>query len=159
MPSNHVQATDAVGRCWRGLEKPPAVIDSDIVDIRSSYENWTESNSDDRVCVIIGAGPAGLTAAYELSQTGFVPLVLEQDQIVGGIARISFSSIGDEIATVIEDSFGLCRHLAKSRCLDRRTADPLLWNMILEFGIVGAPRRQGVTYGCRSRALAASQHA
>ena len=37
--------------------------------------------------MIIGAGPAGLTAAYELSQTGFVPLVLEQDQIVGGIAR------------------------------------------------------------------------
>ena len=87
MPSNHVQATDTVGRCWRGLEKPPAVIDSDIVDIRSSDENWTESNSNDRVCVIIGAGPAGLTAAYELSQTGFVPLVLEQDQIVGGIAR------------------------------------------------------------------------
>ena len=38
-------------------------------------------------CVIIGAGPAGLTAAYELSANGAGVIVLEQDGIVGGIAR------------------------------------------------------------------------
>ena len=38
-------------------------------------------------CVIIGAGPAGLTAAYELSENGADVVVLEQDRIVGGIAR------------------------------------------------------------------------
>ena len=38
-------------------------------------------------CVIIGAGPAGLTAAYELSENGADVIVLEQDRIVGGIAR------------------------------------------------------------------------
>jgi protoporphyrinogen oxidase len=38
-------------------------------------------------CVIIGAGPAGLTAAYELSENGAGVIVLEQDRIVGGIAR------------------------------------------------------------------------
>ena len=37
--------------------------------------------------VIIGAGPAGLTAAYELSKLGRRSLILEQDQIVGGISR------------------------------------------------------------------------
>ena len=37
--------------------------------------------------VIIGAGPAGLTAAYELSKNTVPSLVLEQDDIVGGIAR------------------------------------------------------------------------
>ena len=37
--------------------------------------------------VIIGAGPAGLTAAYELSKNGVRSLVLEQDDIVGGISR------------------------------------------------------------------------
>jgi protoporphyrinogen oxidase len=37
--------------------------------------------------VIIGAGPAGLTAAYELVKHGRMPLVLEMDRRVGGIAR------------------------------------------------------------------------
>ena len=38
--------------------------------------------------VIIGAGPAGLTAAYELlTRTGIVPLVLEKSEYMGGISR------------------------------------------------------------------------
>lgn len=37
--------------------------------------------------IIIGAGPAGLTAAYQLVKQGVKPLVLEQDDKVGGIAR------------------------------------------------------------------------
>ncbi len=37
--------------------------------------------------VIIGAGPAGLTAAYELSRRGFASTVLEADDVVGGISR------------------------------------------------------------------------
>ena len=38
--------------------------------------------------LIIGAGPAGLTAAYELlKHPGFQVVVLEEDAMVGGIAR------------------------------------------------------------------------
>ncbi|MBI2705397.1 MAG: NAD(P)/FAD-dependent oxidoreductase [Actinobacteria bacterium] len=37
--------------------------------------------------VIIGAGPAGLTAAYELTRYGITSTVLESDSIVGGISR------------------------------------------------------------------------
>ncbi len=38
--------------------------------------------------MIIGAGPAGLTAAYELAaRTDIEPIVLEQDEVVGGISR------------------------------------------------------------------------
>ena len=37
--------------------------------------------------VVIGAGPAGLTAAYELSKHGLRGVILEADSVVGGIAR------------------------------------------------------------------------
>jgi protoporphyrinogen oxidase len=50
-------------------------------------ESWPQDSAEAKRCVIIGAGPAGLTAAYELSQAKMVPLVFEQDTVVGGIAR------------------------------------------------------------------------
>jgi protoporphyrinogen oxidase len=37
--------------------------------------------------LITGAGPAGLTAAYELSKLGLRPTVLEADNQVGGLSR------------------------------------------------------------------------
>lgn len=43
--------------------------------------------SPDLPVVIIGAGPAGLTAAYELSRERIPHVVLEQDAVVGGISR------------------------------------------------------------------------
>ena len=41
-----------------------------------------------RVAVIIGAGPAGLTAAYELlTRSDIKPIVLEQSPMLGGLAQ------------------------------------------------------------------------
>ncbi len=41
-----------------------------------------------RTAIIIGAGPAGLTAAYELlTRTDIVPIVLEKSTFMGGISR------------------------------------------------------------------------
>ena len=37
--------------------------------------------------VIVGAGPAGLTAAYQLVKQDVAPVVLEADSVVGGISR------------------------------------------------------------------------
>ena len=43
--------------------------------------------ADKKPVVIIGAGPAGLTTAYELSKANARSVVLEKDDIVGGISR------------------------------------------------------------------------
>ena len=43
--------------------------------------------AEDREIVVIGAGPAGLTAAYELTKRGVTSTVIEADTVVGGISR------------------------------------------------------------------------
>ena len=45
----------------------------------------TEQNA--KKVIVIGAGSAGLTAAYELCKAGIESVVIEKDNIVGGLAR------------------------------------------------------------------------
>ena len=43
---------------------------------------------DKKTAIIIGAGPAGLTAAYELlKNTDIKPVILEESEYIGGISR------------------------------------------------------------------------
>lgn len=37
--------------------------------------------------IIVGAGPAGLTATYELMKAGYQSILFEKCRIVGGISR------------------------------------------------------------------------
>jgi protoporphyrinogen oxidase len=46
-----------------------------------------EDRSREEAFVIIGAGPAGLTAAYELAKRNCRPIVLEKQHSVGGLAK------------------------------------------------------------------------
>jgi protoporphyrinogen oxidase len=50
-------------------------------------DNSTPGTHDTPAIVIIGAGPAGLTAAYQLTKRGVTATILEADDIVGGISR------------------------------------------------------------------------
>jgi protoporphyrinogen oxidase len=45
------------------------------------------STSEPPAVVIVGAGPAGLTAAYQLVKADIAPVILEADSVVGGISR------------------------------------------------------------------------
>jgi protoporphyrinogen oxidase len=49
--------------------------------------NENEADDTRHEVVVIGAGPAGLTAAYELGKRGHQSTVLEADTVVGGISR------------------------------------------------------------------------
>src|SRR5512143_609049 len=47
----------------------------------------SEADADRKPVAVIGAGPAGLFAAYELSRSRMPVVVLEKDGLPGGIAR------------------------------------------------------------------------
>jgi protoporphyrinogen oxidase len=49
--------------------------------------NQTDSTELKTDVVIIGAGPTGLTAAYQLAKVGKKSIVFEKGRVVGGIAR------------------------------------------------------------------------
>jgi protoporphyrinogen oxidase len=61
----------------RGSKTPHASLVSALLLSDSNHAN----------VVILGAGPAGLTAAYELSRMGVHCTVLERDSVPGGLAR------------------------------------------------------------------------
>lgn len=54
---------------------------------RAKKHSMAHQESPEKQFVIIGAGPAGLTAAYELAKRNICPLVIEGCDKVGGLAR------------------------------------------------------------------------
>ncbi len=53
----------------------------------ANEDTGTAAVPDEAPIVVIGGGPAGLTAAYELTKAGRHPIVAEADDTVGGISR------------------------------------------------------------------------
>jgi len=85
--------------------------------------------------LVIGAGPAGLTAAYTLAKAGRPVLVLEQDPVyVGGISRTA------EYKGYLFD-IGGHRFFSKSK----EVVD--LWNEILPDDFLERPRLSRIYYG------------
>ncbi|GAH57094.1 unnamed protein product, partial [marine sediment metagenome] len=60
--------------------------DITLLFLRTKMEEPVNETNDKKV-VVIGGGPAGLTASYQLSKAGVKSIVLEKDQTVGGISR------------------------------------------------------------------------
>src|SRR5262245_27414608 len=82
---------------------------------------------------VIGAGPAGLTAAYMLSRAGVPTHVLEADTIVGGIARTAeYKGFRFDI--------GGHRFFTKVRAVEN------LWREILGPDLIERPRLSRIYY-------------
>ncbi len=83
--------------------------------------------------VIIGAGPTGLTAAYQLSKAGQQSIVLEKEAIVGGIARTeNYKGYGVDI--------GGHRFYTKVGQVEQ------LWHEILQDDFLRRPRLSRIYY-------------
>ncbi|WP_018637675.1 NAD(P)/FAD-dependent oxidoreductase [Parafrankia elaeagni] len=84
--------------------------------------------------VVIGAGPAGLTAAYQLAARGAPVTVFEADDVVGGISR-----------TVVRDGWRF--DIGGHRFFTKVSAVEALWNEILpEDDFLLRPRMSRIYY-------------
>jgi protoporphyrinogen oxidase len=63
------------------------VSETESTDAAPSVSSSQQGDGGPGSIVIIGAGPAGLTAAHELGKAGVTSTVLEADDMVGGISR------------------------------------------------------------------------
>jgi len=83
--------------------------------------------------VIIGAGPAGLTAAYELSKIGLPAVVLEKDEVVGGLSR-----------TVSFDGYRF--DIGGHRFFTKLPSIRAIWHDLLEEDLLARPRLSRIYY-------------
>ena len=69
-----------------------------------------------KTAIIIGAGPAGLTAAYELLiRTDIVPLVIEMSDAIGGISRtVKYKSNRIDIGKDRQDKLPASREFSQA---------------------------------------------
>ncbi len=81
--------------------------------------------ANERRFVVIGAGPAGLTAAYQLTKLGQKPVVLEKHKLVGGLARTEnykgfyFDIGGHRFFTKVEEVHAMWREILGEQFLKR----------------------------------------
>jgi protoporphyrinogen oxidase len=83
--------------------------------------------------VIVGAGPAGLTAAHELATRGIPVVVLEQDRRVGGLART-------------EEDGGFRFDIGGHRFFTKVPIIEQLWRQVLGADFLKRPRLSRIYY-------------
>ncbi len=98
----------------------------------------------DRPVVVLGGGPAGLTAAYQLTKQGKPVVVLESTEMLGGIARTEvrdgyrFDLGGHRFFTKVKEVDDLWHEIMKEEFLKRPRQSRIYWNdKFLEYPLEG----------------------
>jgi protoporphyrinogen oxidase len=98
----------------------------------------------ERPVVVLGGGPAGLTAGYLLSKQGKPVIVLESTDMVGGIARTEvrdgyrFDLGGHRFFTKVKEVDDLWHEIMKEEFLKRPRQSRIYWNKkFLEYPLQG----------------------
>jgi protoporphyrinogen oxidase len=113
----------------RPIKVAPNTLISNPQDIHSN--NTPHLKTD---VVIIGAGPTGLTAAYQLSKNGLNSVVLEKEARVGGIARTeNYKGYGVDIGghrfyTKVEEVEAMWREVLDDDFLHRQRLSRIYYN-------------------------------
>ena len=107
------------------------------VDQKAQKEN---SMSQDEVAekqfVVIGAGPAGLSAAYELAKRNLQPVVFEERDRVGGLART-------------ENYQGFHFDMGGHRFFTKVKEVNEMWREVLDGNFLRRPRLSRIYYNCK----------
>jgi protoporphyrinogen oxidase len=114
-----------------------------MTDTTPSYSPSPEITPEHPV-VVLGAGPAGLTAAYLLAKQGKPVIVLESTEFVGGIARTQvrdgyrFDLGGHRFFTKVKEVDELWHEIMKEEFLKRPRQSRIYWNdKFLEYPLQG----------------------
>jgi protoporphyrinogen oxidase len=105
------------------MEKPPK-------------QDMPQQEVQEKKFVIIGGGPAGLTAAYELAKRNFHPLVLELGNKVGGLART-------------ENYQGFHFDMGGHRFFTKVNEVSKMWNEVLNGDFLRRPRLSRIYYNSK----------
>lgn len=95
-----------------------------------------EQETQEKQFVIIGAGPAGLTAAYELAKHNLRPVVLELGDKVGGLART-------------ENYQGFHFDMGGHRFFTKVNEVSKMWHEVLDGNFLRRPRLSRIYYNCK----------
>jgi protoporphyrinogen oxidase len=95
-----------------------------------------EHEPQEKQFIIIGAGPAGLTAAYELTKHNLRPVVLELGDKVGGLART-------------ENYQGFHFDMGGHRFFTKVNEVSKMWHEVLEGNFLRRPRLSRIYYNCK----------
>lgn len=80
-------ASQCEGHCVRGIKDKPVIIGALHRYVAFLEEEFSFNKKEDngKKVAIIGAGPSGLTAAYELNKLGYNVTVYEKENRIGGV--------------------------------------------------------------------------